>query len=351
MVPVLGTTAPKVANSKTWSQCPGMNPRIDIVTRPTPLEHAARLSEHLGIDLFIKRDDLAGPPLGGNKSRQLEYYFGAAQAANADTILITGAVQSNFARLAALIARRVGMHPIIQLESRVAGKTPLYHSSGNVLLSRLVDAEILTYPEGEDEEGADAALRQKAEELKATGRRPYVIPLSEGHPPLGALGYVDAAHEILSQSDDFDVYVVASGSGSTHAGLLAGLRGAGSKASVIGSCVRRDAKAQSARIRRVTNRLADLYSGAEQVEALDIEIWEGAFQPGYGQLGPIAQNAMKLAGQLEGLLLDPVYTAKSFAAIPELVASGDIGKGSKVCYVHTGGLAALFAYGDALPVS
>ncbi|WP_422040292.1 D-cysteine desulfhydrase family protein [Roseibium sp.] len=323
------------------------HPRLNIVAGPTPLVHAPRLSDALGIDLFIKRDDVAGPTFGGNKSRQLEYYFGDALDKGADTILITGAVQSNFVRLAAAVASSQNMHAIIQLENRVPGKPDHYHKSGNVLLSHLLGPEILTYPEGEDETGADAALHERAEALRAEGRVPYVIHLSEGHPPLGALGYVDAAQEILQQGQDFDTYVVASGSGSTHAGLLAGLRGSGSGAQVIGSCVRRDATAQEARIARVTARLKKLYAGAARVSEPDIRIWDGALAPGYGQIGEPARSAIHMVATHEGLILDPVYTAKSFAAIPALVASGEIAKGSRVCFVHTGGLAALFAYEEA----
>ena len=325
-----------------------MYPRINIVSEATPLCFAPRLSEALGIELHIKRDDLAGPSFGGNKSRQLEYYFGAAQAAEADTILITGAVQSNFARTAAAVARSQGMRAVIQLESRVAGQPNQYEHSGNVLLSRLLGAEIVTYPEGEDEEGADAALHAMADELRSLGRTPYVIQLSEGHPPLGALGYVDAAQEILHQGPDFDVYVLGSGSGATHTGLLAGLRGAGSAARVVGSCVRRPEAAQTARIGRVTERLAAIYDGASRVSESDIETWDGALHPGYGLLGPAAKDAIEMMATHEGLILDPVYTAKSFAAVLALVASGSIKKGSRVCFVHTGGLAALFAYQEAL---
>ncbi|MDJ0630013.1 MAG: D-cysteine desulfhydrase family protein [Rhodobacter sp.] len=325
-----------------------MHPRLNIVTAPTPLVAAPRVSRALGIELFIKRDDLAGPSIGGNKSRQLEYYFGAAKAEDADTILITGAVQSNFARLAAAVARAEGMHPIVQLENRVPDTSKTYQSSGNVLLSRLLGAEILTYPEGEDEAGADAALHARAGDLRKAGRKPYVIPLSEGHPPLGALGYVDAAHEVLNQLGEFDVLVVASGSGATHAGLIAGLRGAGSRARVIGSCVRREAGLQSARIGRVVDRLRRLHRGAERVHQADIETWDGALAPGYGRLGEPAASAIRMLASYEGLLLDPVYTAKSFAAIPALVASGEIRKNSRVCFVHTGGLAAMFAYEDTL---
>ena len=240
------------------------------------------------------------------------------------------------------------MHPIVQLESRVPETSDEYLASGNVVLSRLLGAEILTYPDGEDETGADAALHDKAEELRAQGRRPYIIHLSEGHPPLGALGYVDAAAEVLEQQPDFDVFVVASGSGSTHAGLLAGLRGAGSNARVIGSCVRRAASAQGAPIRRVPDRLVGLYPHASRVTNEDIRVWDGALAPGYGRIGTPAAVAIQMMATYEGLMLDPVYTSKSFAAIPALVQSGEIPNGSKVCFVHTGGLAALFAYREEL---
>ncbi|MGI9391784.1 MAG: D-cysteine desulfhydrase family protein [Boseongicola sp.] len=325
-----------------------MNHRLEIVSNPTPLVPAPVLSQELGIELYIKRDDLAGPTLGGNKSRQLEYYFGAAQAAQADTILITGAVQSNFARIAVAVARSQGMHAIVQLEDRVKSNSAIHKSSGNVMLNRLLGAEIMTYPEGEDEIGADAALDLRAAELASEGRFPYVIHLAEDHPPLGALGYVEAAKEILSQISDVDFFVVPSGSGATHAGLLAGLRGAGSIARVIGSCVRRERVLQMARIERVIERLTHLYKGAAAVELSDIEIWDGAFAPGYGQLGAAAMSAMKLMARTEGLILDPVYTAKGFAAVPTLVASGVIPKGARVCFIHTGGLAALFAYEEII---
>ncbi|WP_298844230.1 D-cysteine desulfhydrase family protein [uncultured Roseobacter sp.] len=325
-----------------------MHPRSTIVQQPTPLEHAGRLSDHLGIELWIKRDDLAGPCFGGNKARQLEYYFGAAVSAGADTVLITGAVQSNFVRLTAAVAAALGMQAIVQLEDRVPGKPEAYRTAGNVLLCEMLGAEIMTFPEGEDEEGADAALHERAKVLRSEGRTPYIIHLSEGHPPLGALGYVDCAREILDQDDGFDVFVVASGSGSTHSGLLAGLRGNGSKARVIGSCVRRPARDQTSRIRRIVARLADLWDGASGIVPDDIVLWDGALAPGYGQVGKPTADAMLLAAHYSGLILDPVYTAKSFAAVSALAATGDIRKGARVCYIHTGGLGAIGAYSDTI---
>lgn len=320
------------------------HPRTELVAHPTPIEPLPHLSAQLGINLSVKRDDLAGTTLGGNKSRQLEYYLGAALAAEADTVLITGAVQSNFVRTAAASAAKCGLRTIVQLEARVPSDDPIYQASGNVLLNRLLGAEIIYFPQGENEAAADAALRTRAEEERRNGRRPYVIPLALGNPPLGALGYMRAAREILEQESEFDFVVVASGSGLTHAGLLAGMHQAGAQTKVIGSCVRRDAQQQEARIARVLEDLQKLNGVAQPVPQESIQIWDGALAPGYGQIGAPAMAAMKLAAQAEGMLLDPVYTAKVFAAIPALVESGGIPKGRRVLFMHTGGLASLFAY-------
>lgn len=319
-------------------------PQAGFVSSPTPLERLSRLSEILNLDLWIKRDDLAGPSFGGNKTRQLDFYLGAAVAQNCDTILITGAVQSNFVRIAAALAARLGMRTIVQLEDRVPGQDALYQTSGNVLLNQLLGAEIVHYPDGEDEAGADAALRARAEQERAKGHRPYVIPLALGNPPIGALGYVHAAREIMDEASDFDVVVVASGSGLTHAGLLTGLYSNDFHGRVIGSCVRRNAGLQQERIRKVLDDLEPLCKAFKHVPSGHISIWDGALNPGYGQIGAAALDAMKMMARSEGIILDPVYTAKVFAAIPALVEAGEIAKGSKVLFVHTGGLASLFAY-------
>ena len=195
-----------------------------------------------GARLFVKRDDNTGLAMGGNKVRQLEYYFGEALVQNADTVLITGAVQSNFVRLAAASARRLGMDIHIQLEERVDKDDVRYRESGNVLLDRMLGATLYSYPDGEDEAGADRRIGEIAEGLRKEGRKPYVIPLSPGHPPLGALGYVVAADELLAQIDErnlaIDEVFVASGSGATHSGLLYGLRALGSDIPVTGVCIR-----------------------------------------------------------------------------------------------------------------
>ena len=198
-------------------------PRARLGHGPTPLEAMANLESRIGdARLLVKRDDCTGLALGGNKVRQLEFYLGEARANGADTILITGAVQSNFARLAAAAARKLAMDCHIQLEERVPKTDPAYRNSGNVLLERMLGATLHAYPEGEDEAGADRRLGEIAAELEGRGRRPYIIPLAPGHKPLGALGYVVAAREIHRQCKErdlvFDEMVVPSGSGNTPCG-------------------------------------------------------------------------------------------------------------------------------------
>src|SRR3954470_2347115 len=216
-------------------------PRAKLFTGPTPVEPLSRLSDHLGVEVLVKRDDLTGLGMGGNKIRQLEFYLGAALAEGADTVLITGAVQSNYVRAAAAAAAKLGLDAVVQLEERVSGMQPPYHTSGNVLLADLLGARRMSFPEGENELGADQALREEADRLRQQGRRPYVIPLALDNPPLGAFGYMLAAEEIVAQGAAFDCAVVASGSGLTHAGFLCGLRALGNRAPVHGACVRRSA--------------------------------------------------------------------------------------------------------------
>ncbi|MEO0360941.1 MAG: D-cysteine desulfhydrase family protein [Pseudomonadota bacterium] len=331
------------------TRLPISRPRARILSGPTPIELAPRLSDLLGVEIRIKRDDLAGPAFGGNKSRQLEYCLGAAEAEGADTVLITGAVQSNFVRTAAAAAARLGMETIVQLEDRVGDRSPDYNRSGNVLLAQILGAEVVRYPRGEDEAGADRALRERAEALRARGRRPYVIPLGLGNAPLGALGYMRAAEEILDQQEAaFDLIVTPSGSALTHSGLLAGLRALGDGTRVVGGCVRRPAAAQIERLKRVIGDLKPLVDEPFDFADADIEARDGALAPGYGKIGPPAAAAMRLAARTEGLLLDPVYTAKAFATLIELVEEGAVPRGGRALFVHTGGLAALFAYADPI---
>lgn len=323
-------------------------PRTRLVTTETPVERLDRMSDLLGIDLWLKRDDLTGLGMGGNKTRQLEFYFGEALAQGADTVLITGAVQSNFVRSAAAAAARLGLKSVLQLEERVPDMGALYYSSGNVLLSKILGAEQISYPLGEDEAGADNALHKRADELRAEGSTPYVIHLGIDHPPLGALGYVAGAEELSRQISDFDVIVVPSGSGSTHGGLLTGLRLAGQSAPVYGICVRRDHDQQTDRMKSVLKNLASMMNFAPSLTMNDILTWDGALAPGYGIVGDTTHKALTLMARTEGVFLDPVYSAKTFAGLLGLLKEGRIQHGQKVVMLHTGGLPALFGYQEEL---
>lgn len=323
-------------------------PRVQVAHAPTPVEAAPRLSAKLGLELAIKRDDCTGLAFGGNKVRQLEFYIGAAVAEDADVVLITSAVQSNFMRTAAAMARRFGMDASLQLEERVPDVSDLYRENGNVLLDRLLGAAFESYPEGEDEAGADAAVEASAERLRQAGRRPYVIPLGAGHAPTGALGYVDAALELAGQLDDvgpIDEIFVGSGSALTHAGLLVGLRALDLDIAVQGVCVRRDAGAQAERVAARAAALEEMLGLPRKVGPSDIRLYDGALAPGYGQLNPGTVAAIRRTAELEGLFLDPVYTGKVMAGLFDL-AGGLAGK--RVLFWHTGGQPALFAYGDQL---
>jgi len=326
-------------------------PRVRLFTGPTPFESMPNLTKHCGgAELFVKRDDCTGLAFGGNKARQLEYYLGAAIAERADTILITGAVQSNFVRSAAAGARKLGMTCHIQLEGRVATKAVQYHNSGNVLIDKLLGATIRSYPHGQDEAGADRGLEDIATELRNAGRRPYIIRLAPGHPPLGALGYVVAAQELLQQIEEGKFFVdeifVASGSGATHAGLLFGLRGLGSPIRVTGSCVRRDITRQRTRISDTCNGIAKLLEVDSRVTDDDISLTDDFLAPGYGKLNEATSEAIVLGARTEALMLDPVYTGKAMAAMIHHASLAN--EGSGFVFLHTGGTPAIFAYQEEI---
>lgn len=328
-------------------------PAVSLAHTPTPLEVMPNLTGLMaGPELWIKRDDCTGLAMGGNKARQLEYYVGQALQQGADTLLTTGAVQSNHVRMTIAAARKMGLQVEVQLEKRVTGRQPQYYDSGNPLLMKLMSAKIHHYPVGEDEGGADNALYERAEQLKTEGASPYVIPLSGMHTPYGALGYVKAAEEILQQLDElsiaFDAIVLASGSANTHGGLLFGLRAVGSSIKVYGMCVRRRASLQIQRVRDKVNQLASMMNLEACVKDSDILLNDSTLQPGYGQLNEQVIEAVNLTAKSEGILLDPTYTGKSMAGMLAMIRNGEWGANQKVMFLHTGGSPALFGYPEIL---
>ncbi|MCJ8322860.1 MAG: D-cysteine desulfhydrase family protein [Rhizobiales bacterium] len=328
-------------------------PRVELSHSPTPLECLNNLSQKLGgPKIWVKRDDCTGLAMGGNKVRQLEYYIGDAVAKGADTILTTGAIQSNQVRLTIAAARKLGLGVEVQLEERVAGRPKEYYESGNPFLMNLMGAKIHHYPVGEDEEGADRALYGYADELSKAGKTPYVIPLAANHTPYGSLGYVQCAEELLEQFKqqglEIDGIIVPTGSATTHAGLLAGLRALNSKIPIYGFCVRRDQESQAVRVLAKAEKVAEMIGHAGVVSQDDIWTNDRMLQPGYGKFNEEVQQAILLSASCDGLLLDPVYTGKAMAGLIHLVESGHFKPGQNIVFLHTGGTPALFGYPELI---
>jgi L-cysteate sulfo-lyase len=322
---------------------------------PTPLERMDNLSKAFAradgeINLWIKRDDCTGLGGGGNKARQLEFYAGAALEQSADTLLTTGAVQSNHVRMTVAAARKLGMHCEIQYESRVANRPVEYYRSGNPFLVHMMGAIVHTYPSGEDEEGADRALYKIADNLIQQGKSPYVVPLAPSHPPIGALGYMLAAEELLEQAGGMEIHsiVLASGSGTTHSGLLTGLRALGSQAKITGICVRRSAELQKPRVLERCKTLCKMLDLPELVDDGDVLLDDAVLAPGYGALNSEVYRAIFDTAGTEGLLLDPTYTGKAMAGLFTMLESNQFEAGENIVFLHTGGLPGAFGYPELM---
>ncbi len=324
-------------------------PRVELAHTPTPLEYMPRLSaKYDGIELYVKRDDCTGLGFGGNKVRQIEFYLGDALDKGCDTVLSTGAVQSNYMRTIAAAASNLGLECHIQLEDRVDNQSTDYQNSGNRMLTGMFGAAIHHYADGEDEQGADGEINRIADELKQKGRKPYVIPLMPVKEPKGALGYMVAAQELIEQfaQQKFapDLIVVGSGSGLTHAGLLFGLRLHGSSVAVLGVCVRRNKALQFSRIKSHCSNLSAMLKLSTLVKDEDIWTDDSALAPGYGQMSALVNRAIQMAATCEGLLLDPVYSGKTLACAIKLIEDGSLSRFRKIVVIHTGGAPAIFAY-------
>ncbi|MDF1794634.1 MAG: D-cysteine desulfhydrase family protein [Thalassobaculaceae bacterium] len=332
-------------------------PRVRMAHLPTGIEEMGNLRRALfpdgdGPRLLVKRDDNTGIAMGGNKVRQLEYYLGDALEKGADTILITSAVQSNYMRTCAAMSARLGLECHLQMEERVPKNDPLYRTNGNVLLDRITGAILHSYADGEDEAGADRSVEDLADRLRADGRKPYVIHLSPTHPPIGAVGYVDAARELLGQLEErgetVDRIYVGSGSAATHTGLLWGLRAFGSTIPVTGVCVRRPAAQQGPRVRGNLDKLSALLNHAPEFSEDDVVVTDVSLGPGYGRVTDPIREAISLAGAREGLFVDPVYTGKVLAGMIAELRGGVVRAGETALFIHTGGQPSLFAYGESV---
>jgi L-cysteate sulfo-lyase len=320
-------------------------PRVRLAHLPTPLEPLPRLGEKLGLDLWIKRDDATGLAGGGNKTRKLEFLLGDAFEQRADVLVTQGATQSNHVRQTAAAAAAHGLGCAIILEARTGSTAPDYVGNGNVLLDWLFGASIRTVPAGTD---MNAELEAEAERLRGEGRRPYVIP-GGGSNPIGALGYVDCAREIVTQADDLDLaidrIVTATGSAGTHGGLVAGLAVMGADVPVLGFGVRAPKARQEAMVLKLARETAALLGRPDAVTEEMVVADCDYVGEGYGLVDQGVIDALVTAARTDGILLDPVYSAK---AMKGLIARAAEFKGETVVFLHTGGAQGLFGYQSVL---
>ena len=323
-------------------------PRVRLGHGPTPLEPLRRLSEVLGgPNLYIKRDDCTGLATGGNKTRKLEYLMAEALALKADTVITQGATQSNHARQTAAAAARLGLQCHLILEDRTGYRFDDYRHSGNLFLDHLFGASVTEVASGTD---MDAAMSRLADELRAQGRHPYVIP-GGGSNAVGALGYVTCALELAAQANDIglviDHVVHATGSAGTQAGLVAGMEGARTGIPVLGIGVRAARPAQEERVYQLAVKTAEMLNvpGAVARDAVIANcdyVGDGYGIPTAGMI-----EAVTLLARTEGILLDPVYSGKGMAGLIDLVRRGHFKKGQNIVFIHTGGAVGLYGYTHA----
>ncbi len=324
-------------------------PRVSLAHLPTPLEHLPRLSKHLGgPEIYVKRDDCTGLGTGGNKTRKLEFLMADAQAHDATAIVTQGAVQSNHARQTAAAACKLGMKCELVFEKRVGDAPESYRKSGNVLLDRIFGAGIREVEKGSD---MNAAMEVVADELRAKGEKPYIIP-GGGSNPIGALGYVDCALEMLAQANragiPLDHVVHATGSAGTQAGLVVGLNAMHSNIPLLGIGVNAPKEIQEDKVWKLALETEEFIGAPGVVQRKDIVANCDYVGPGYGIPTDAMNAAVLLLARLEGLLFDPVYSGKGLAGLIDQVQNGVLRKAKHVVFVHTGGQAGLFGYADLL---
>jgi len=320
-------------------------PTFSLVHRPTPLEPMVRLSAALeGPQIYIKRDDCTGLAFGGNKTRKLEFLIGEALEKGATTIVTVGSMQSNHVRQTAAAAVKAGLKCELVLDWRVPWTDPAYGDSGNILLDRLLGATLHLC-------GKTGSRNDKAHEvmaaIEARGEKGYFIPTG-GSNAVGSLGYVDCALEIIEQAQQQDIkinhVIVASGSGGTQAGMMAGLAGASSDISCIGIDIDHDPEAVRAEVATIAAQTAELLGISDGVVQNKLELAEGFGAPEYGMPNDKTIEAITLLAQTEAIILDPVYTGKAMAGLIDMIAKNRFGKDEVVVFVHTGGGPGLFAY-------
>jgi 1-aminocyclopropane-1-carboxylate deaminase len=327
--------------------------RVELLFGPSPVHPLQRLSEHLGgeVEIWAKRDDCnAGLAYGGNKTRKLEYLAADALAQGCDTLVSIGGVQSNHTRQVAAVAARLGLGCVLVQEHWVDWPDAIYDKVGNILLSRIMGAEVRLEATGFDI-GIRPSWEQALADVEARGGKPYAIPAGASDHPLGGLGFARWAEEVAEQERElgvfFDTIVVCSVTGSTQAGMVAGFAVQERDRRVLGidgSATVEQTWSQIARIARSTAEAIGLGRELADEEIVLLDEWHAGT---YGIPDAKTIEAIRLCARLEGVLTDPVYEGKSMAALIDLVRDKRLEPGSRVLYAHLGGQPALNAYAGA----
>ncbi|MEQ1770614.1 MAG: 1-aminocyclopropane-1-carboxylate deaminase [Devosia sp.] len=327
--------------------------RYPLTFGPTPIEKLERLTAHLGgdVEIYAKREDCnSGLAFGGNKLRKLEYIIPDAIKSGADTLVSIGGVQSNHTRMVAAVAAKIGFKCRLVQEAWVPHEDAVYDRVGNIMLSRIMGADVRLVDDGFDI-GIRRSWEEALAEVEADGGRPYAIPAGASEHKFGGLGYVGFAEEVRAQEAElgfrFDYVVVCTVTGSTHAGMVVGFSEDGRARNVIGidaSFTPQKTREQVLRIVRNTATVMDL---DRQFTEADVVLNEDYAYPVYGVPSEETKDAIRLVAQLEGMITDPVYEGKSMQGMIDLTRRGFFPKGSKVLYAHLGGAPALNGYGYA----
>lgn len=322
-------------------------PRVPLLYGPSPIHPLARLSEHLGgrVEIWAKREDCnSGLAFGGNKTRKLEYLAADALAQGCDTLVSIGGVQSNHTRQVAAVAAHLGLKCVLVQEHWVDWDDPVYETVGNILLSRIMGADVRVV-----DAGFDIAFRPSWQDaldsVAAAGGKPYAIPAGASDHPLGGLGFAGWAREVAEQEAQlglfFDTIVVCSVTGSTQAGMVAGFALQARERTILGVDGSATVEKTRDQITRIARSTADAVGAGRELEIVLLDEWHAGT---YGIPDAKTIEAIRLCARLEGVLTDPVYEGKSMAALIDLVRERRIEPGSRVLYAHLGGQPALNGY-------
>lgn len=319
-------------------------PRVELALSPTPLVKLERLSAELGVELWIKRDDLTGLLESGNKIRKLEFLVGEALAQRADTLITCGTLQSNCCRAVAAVAARLGLRAVLALKG-----APPDEYDGNLFLDHLLGAEVHYY-DAAAWSCIDEGLAHLADRVRAGGGVPYVIPES-GATVTGALGYVTCGQELAQQirhgAPDFDTVAITAFSGGSHAGLLMAKQLTGLRADIVSIPIAWESDRVRAYVTEVIGRARARYG--MEVEVPDaIRLIDGYQNGGRAEVRPEHLEMVARVAHLEGIVLDPVYTAKAFHALLDAIGRNRGAFGRRVCFIHTGGIFSVFPFRRAL---